>query len=210
MSGDEDLLARAKRGDRAAFGALVRVHQRRVHATALHIMGSHAEADDVTQDVFIRAFRALASFDGRSDLFTWLYRITVNTSLNHLRKHRRNQGLAREGERRMADSGQVPGGGSARVRSPREEAELGQHLSRVLEALAELSETLRVTLVLATVEGLSYRDVSEILEVPEGTVAWRINEARRQLRERLAGADEPLAEPSGSAPAKKTLEEPGS
>ncbi len=173
-------------------------------------MGSHAEADDVSQDVFVRAFRALPSFDGRSDLFTWLYRITVNTSLNHLRKHRRNEGLAREGERRMADSGQVPGGGSARVRSPREEAELGQRLARVLDALAALSETLRVTLVLAAVEGLSYRNISEILQIPEGTVAWRINEARRQLRERLEVADEPPPAQVGARPGKKTLEEPGS
>jgi RNA polymerase sigma-70 factor (ECF subfamily) len=212
MSGDDvdnDVIARAKRGDRSAFGELVRTHQRRVYATALHIMGNHAEADDVTQDAFIRAYRGLGSFDGRADFFTWLYRITVNTALNHIRSRKRVDNLAREGARKVADDGGRPESLGQRNRTPGEWAELGEEVSQVLTALAELSETLRVTLVLATVEGLPYRKIAEILEIPEGTVAWRINEARKQLRARLGGLED--APVGGSSehddPHKKALED---
>lgn len=206
MSGEDDLLARAKRGDRTAFGMLVKKHHRRVYATALHIMGNHAEADDVTQDAFLRAYRGLGGFDGRSDLFTWLYRITINTALNHIRSQKRADSIARAG---ADESGLGDGEGGldrpgARERSPREWAELGQEMQRVLDALWQLSPTLRVTLVLATVEGLPYRKISELLEIPEGTVAWRVNEARQKLRAILGG------EAAGPAPGKeKTLEDPG-
>lgn len=210
MSGDDDVIARAKRGDQSAFSELVRTHQRRVYATALHIMGNHAEADDVAQDAFIRAFRGLESFDGRADFFTWLYRITVNTALNHIRTRKRVDGLAREGARKVAEDGGRPESLGQQNRTPGEWAELGQEVSLVLSALAELSETLRVTLVLATVEGLPYRKIAEILEIPEGTVAWRINEARKQLRARLGATDEPalddLASPQETTP-KKALED---
>lgn len=188
MSGDdEDVLARAKRGDRRAFGQLVRKHQRRVYATALHIMGNHGDADDVTQDVFLRAYRALSKFDGRADLFTWLYRITVNTSLNHIRTRKRTQSIAREGAKQTSSNGSRPEKLGEVQRTPQQETEITERMRTVLTELCELSETLRVTLVLATVEGLPYRKIAEILEIPEGTVAWRVNEARRQLRERVAG-----------------------
>jgi RNA polymerase sigma-70 factor (ECF subfamily) len=185
MSGeDEDVLARAKRGDRRAFGQLVRKHQRRVYATALHIMGNHGDADDVTQDVFLRAYRALSKFDGRADLFTWLYRITVNTSLNHIRSRKRSQAIAREGAKEASD-GSRPEKLGVTPRTPQQQTEISERMRTVLGELCQLSETLRVTLVLATVEGLPYRKISEILEIPEGTVAWRVNEARKQLRERV-------------------------
>ncbi|HZJ64161.1 MAG TPA: sigma-70 family RNA polymerase sigma factor, partial [Kofleriaceae bacterium] len=89
MAEEDDDLERARRGDRDAFGRLVRRHQRRVYAAALHILGSHNDADDVAQEAFVRAYRGLAAFDGRADFFTWLYRITVNTALNALRSGRR-------------------------------------------------------------------------------------------------------------------------
>ena len=88
--GDEDPdLGRAREGDREAFGRLVRRHQRRVYAAALHILGNHSDADDATQETFVKAFRGLPQFDGRADFFTWLYRITVNTALNTLRGGKR-------------------------------------------------------------------------------------------------------------------------
>jgi RNA polymerase sigma-70 factor (ECF subfamily) len=178
MSGDDgDVLVRAKRGDRAAFATLIRKYQRRVYATAFHIKGNHGDADDVTQDALLRAYRGLAGFDGRADLFTWLYRITVNTALNHLRSKRRAQAaLGQAGE-----GGEQAGDGP----TPREWAEVGERMRRVLVAMTELSPTLRVTLALAAVEQLPYKQIAEILDIPEGTVAWRVNEARKQLRERL-------------------------
>src|SRR5450432_3658357 len=96
--GDADPdLDRARAGDREAFGRLVKRHQRRVYATALHILGNHSDADDATQEAFVRAFRGLATFDGRSDFFTWLYRITINTALNSLRAGKRGNALSQRG-----------------------------------------------------------------------------------------------------------------
>src|ERR1044071_6319703 len=90
-------LDRARGGDREAFGRLVRRHQRRVYAAALHILNNHSDADDATQEAFVRAYKGLASFDGRSDFFTWLYRITVNTALNALRSDKRGTALRTKG-----------------------------------------------------------------------------------------------------------------
>jgi len=177
MSDEADDLARARQGDRAAFGALVRRYQRRVYTTALHILTSHGDADDVTQETFVRAYRGIAGFDGRSDFFTWLYRITVNTALNHLRSNKRTGALA---DAVAAETEVAPP-----ERTPREWLALGQEVRRTLHAIAALSPPLRTTLVLATVEQLPYKQIAEILDVPEGTVAWRVNEARRLLRERL-------------------------
>jgi RNA polymerase sigma-70 factor (ECF subfamily) len=156
-----------------------------VYATALHIMGNHGDADDVSQDVFIRAYRALHSFDGRSDLFTWLYRITVNTALNHIRSKKRVDSIARAGATETNAEGGRPERLGVVPPTPRESAELGERMKQVIDEVCQLSPTLRVTLVLAAVEGLPYRKIAELLDIPEGTVAWRINEARKQLKDRM-------------------------
>ena len=85
---DRELVQQARGGDREAFGLFVRSHQKRVFRLALHLVQSGAEAEDVTQEAFVRAYQALARFDGRSEPFTWLYRITVNTSLNIIRSRK--------------------------------------------------------------------------------------------------------------------------
>ena len=184
---EDDDLARARQGDRAAFGALVRRYQRRVYATALHILTNHGDADDVTQETFVRAYRGMAGFDGRSDFFTWLYRITVNTALNYVRSNKRAGALADAAAE--ADD-------RAPNRTPAEWLALSEEMQRTLGAIAALSKPLRVTLVLATVEQLPYKQIADILDVPEGTVAWRVNEARRLLRERLGIKKSLIAEPS--------------
>jgi RNA polymerase sigma-70 factor, ECF subfamily len=187
MAEDEaDVIARARRGDRRAFNELVRTYQRRVYATALHITGNHGDADDVTQETFVRAYRGLSSFDGRSDLFTWLYRVTVNTALNLLRSGRRTQNLAAAGAIEVAAGGGRPERLGEAPATPAQLSQIEDRLRRVLDEVCALSPTLRITLVLATVEQLPYRKIAEILEIPEGTVAWRVNEARRKLRESLA------------------------
>ena len=187
MSEEEaDLLARARQGDTSAFGALVRRYQRRVYAAALHLTGNHSDADDVAQEAFVRAFRGLASFDGRADFFTWLYRITINTSLNRLRSRRRNAALDLAGATEVAQVGGRPEGLGAPQLAPDEQVALGREVREVLTAMAELSPTLRVTLVMATIESMSHKQIAAVLRVPEGTVAWRVNEARRLLRAKLA------------------------
>jgi RNA polymerase sigma-70 factor (ECF subfamily) len=193
MSDDSDDLVRARQGDRSAFGALVRRYQRRVYATALHILGNHGDADDVAQETFVRAYRGIATFDGRADFFTWLYRITVNTALNHVRSNKRSAALADAADTEADHGGGRPEALGVVQRTPAEWMTLDQDVRRVLEAIAGLSSTLRVTLVLATIEQLPYKQIAEILEVPEGTVAWRVNEARRLLKERLGLASHEVA-----------------
>lgn len=184
--GDEDPdVDRARQGDREAFGRLVARYQRRVYAAALHILGNHSDADDVAQEAFVRAFRALDSFDGRADFFTWLYRITVNTALNALRGGKRGTALAHKGGVEAAHVGGRPEALGQNAPDPAQKTQHAADVARVLDAIAELSPTLRVTLVLATIEDMPHKQIAEILEIPEGTVAWRVNEARRLLRQKL-------------------------
>ena len=192
MADEDPDLDRARQGDRDAFGRLVQRHQRRVYAAALHILGNHSDADDVTQETFVRAYRGLASFDGRADFFTWLYRITINTALNALRSDKRGAALSEKGGAEVAQLGGRPEALGQSAATPADKATQAREVLRVLDAVAQLSASLRVTLVLATVEELPHKMIAEILEIPEGTVAWRVNEARRLLKQRLSG-DEPTA-----------------
>jgi RNA polymerase sigma-70 factor (ECF subfamily) len=189
MADEDDDLDRARRGDRNAFGRLVRRYQRRVYAAALHILGNHSDADDATQEAFVRAYRGLASFDGRADFFTWLYRIAVNTALNALRSGKRGAALHQRGGAEAAHVGGRPEALGQGGRDPARHAEDAAEVARVLDAVTQLSPALRVTIVLATIEELPHKQIAEILEVPEGTVAWRVNEARRLLKLRLSEAE---------------------
>ncbi len=199
MADEDPDLDRARQGDREAFGRLVRRHQRRVYGAALHILGNHSDADDTTQEAFIRAFRGLSTFDGRADFFTWLYRITVNTALNALRSDKRGNALHQRGNDEARHVGGRPESLGQIGRTPAQQAQQTSDVARVLQAVGELSPSLRVTLVLATIEELPHKQIAEILEVPEGTVAWRVNEARRLLKQRLSG-DEQNAQPPLAVP----------
>ena len=191
--GEEDPdLDRARKGDREAFGRLVRRHQKRVYAAALHILGNHSDADDATQETFVRAFRGLQTFDGRADFFTWLYRITINTALNTMRTGKRGTALSQKSSTEAAHVGGRPEALGQHAQDPAQKTQVAADIARVLDAIAQLSPSLRVTLVLATIEELPHKQIAEILEIPEGTVAWRVNEARRLLRQRL-DPQEPLS-----------------
>ena len=172
-------IEQARKGDRGAFGRLVRRYQRRAYMTAFRMMGNHEDANDVTQEAFIRAFRGMSKFDARSNFFTWLYRIVVNVSLNHLRRSRRKRALSLDDvvlpERLHKQAGN----------DPRRATELRRMVQDVAEAMDQLPETLRATLVLVIMEGMSYREAAQVLECSEGTVGWRVHEARQKLRDRL-------------------------
>jgi RNA polymerase sigma-70 factor (ECF subfamily) len=203
MADEDPDLDRARHGDREAFGRLVRRHQRRVYAAALHILGNHSDADDATQEAFIRAFRGLATFDGRADFFTWLYRITVNTSLNGLRSDKRGYALHLRSNAEAQHVGGRPEALGQIAQNPAQQAQQTADVARVLQAVGELSPSLRVTLVLATIEELPHKQIAEILEIPEGTVAWRVNEARRLLKLRLSGEEPKASTPATSPTAVK-------
>jgi RNA polymerase sigma-70 factor (ECF subfamily) len=186
---DRELVDKARGGDAEAFGVFVRRHQRRVFRLAVHLLRNAAEAEDITQEAFVRAYGALDRFDGRSEPFTWLYRITVNLSLNAIRSRK---------TARTATTTDDPRIEAALVeRRPALSDPARQTTDRELAvALAEgidsLSESLRTTLVLVAVDGLSHAEAGQVLGCPEGTVAWRVHEARRKLKEflRERGHDE--------------------
>jgi len=176
---------RARRGDRQAFGLLVRHYQQRVYRTAFRMLGNHQDADDVSQEAFVRAYRGLSTFDGRSSFFTWIYRIVVNLAINQLQRRKRHPQVLFDADAldRVALSPELE---QRAASDPQKRLEFKRLVADIGAALDELSETLRATVVLVIFEGLSHREAAEILECPEGTVAWRVHEARRKLRERLA------------------------
>lgn len=166
------LIAEAASGNRGAFAQLVHRHRERVLRTAYGILGSAEEAEDVAQDVFIKVWNSLPTYRAQGSLASWLYRITVNTALDALR---------RRGEEVPLEDWQRD------VEEPPEEALLRRDLGeRVRRALAALPPGARSVLILREYEQLSYKEIAEVLQVPIGTVMSRLHYARKILKERLA------------------------
>src|SRR3954469_21146030 len=173
------LVAAAKAGDQGAFAALVTRYRKRIFALALHITGSSSEADDIAQDVFLKAYRALPEFEGRSQFFTWVYRMTVNRSLN-VRRDRARRGEAVVDDPRLELAIAV----DAR-NDPSREAELRQTYARLLNALDALAVDMRTTVILVSLQCLSHGEAAVVQSVSEGTIAWRMHEARRRLHDAM-------------------------
>jgi RNA polymerase sigma-70 factor (ECF subfamily) len=174
------LVTAAKAGDQRAFEALVVRYRKRIYALALHIAGSASEADDIAQDVFLKAYRALPQFEGRSQFFTWVYRMTVNRSLN-VRRDR-----ARRGEDTLDDPRLELAVAVDSRSNPGRAAELRQTYARLLRALDSLPIDMRTTVILVSMQGMSHGEVAVIQNLSEGTIAWRMHEARRRLQEAMA------------------------
>ena len=179
---EAELLQAAQGGDRRAFGQLVRLHQRRVRACAVQMLGAGGDADDAVQEAFVRAWRAIARFDGRSQLSTWLYRICVNVCLNHIRKRKRHD-AADIADPRMPEPVADPAQGGT---DPSRSLEIRQLQGRLEGALEGLSESLRTTVVMVLIQGMPQKEAAAVLGCSEGTIAWRVHEARRRLRLALA------------------------
>jgi RNA polymerase sigma-70 factor (ECF subfamily) len=174
------LVAEAQAGDQRAFEALVRRYRKRIFALALHITGSSSEADDITQEVFLKAYRALPQFEGRSQFFTWVYRMTVNRSLNSRRDR------ARRGEDTLDDPRLELAVAVDSRSNPHREAELRQTYARLLRALDSLPIDMRTTVILVSLQGMSHGEAAVIQKVSDGTIAWRMHEARRRLHDAMA------------------------
>jgi RNA polymerase sigma-70 factor, ECF subfamily len=169
------LLERLRAGDARAFEELVIGYQHRVFGVALRMLGSRAEAEEIAQEVFLRAYRAIREFRGEARLGTWLYGIAARLCLNRLASPDRR--LAR-GDEALADvAAPTPDAAGAAER-----AELDAALRA---AIAELPEDRRLVLVLRDVEGLSYDEIAETLAIDPGTVRSRLHRARLQLKEKL-------------------------
>jgi RNA polymerase sigma-70 factor, ECF subfamily len=180
---DRELVDRARGGDVGAFGQLVRRHQQRIHRLAMHVLRDATEAEDVMQETFIRAYQALARFDGRSEPYTWFYRIAVNLSLNVIRARRSARSLSESDDPRL--EALVSETRPSHMADPPGDAARKEVYGALCESIDELTETLRTTLILVCVDGRSHEEASQILGAPEGTIAWRVHEARRKLREAM-------------------------
>jgi RNA polymerase sigma-70 factor (ECF subfamily) len=174
------LVEAAKNGDQAAFDALVRRFRGRIFALALHLTGSRTEADDITQDAFLRAFKNLRHFEGRSEFFTWLYRIALNRALNVRRDRRRRITMSID-DPRLTMALEVDSGGD-----PRRAIELRETYTLLLRAFDGLSPILRTTVALTLLQGLNYKEAAVVLDTTEGTIAWRVHEARRKMQDAMA------------------------
>lgn len=173
------LLAGAQGGNVLAFDEIVRRYQRRVYATALRIVRRHDLADDVTQEAFLRAHRALASFDRERPFGPWICRIAANLAINHVRSPQ-----SREEALDEAGLGESPASGADGPLS----AVLENEARALLEAaVARLPAEQRAVFVLRTFEDLSYSEIAEALDLSVGTVMSRLSRAREKLRASLAG-----------------------
>lgn len=175
---DRELVDRWQRGDSKAFETLVTRHQRRVFRLLLRMLGSHADAEDVTQETFLNLHRHGHRFRSESRFSTFVYRVAANAALNRRRALARSQ--AREDALEQEESAAY--GGVEREPSPETVVGRAEVRARVQDALLELSTTLRLPLVLYDIEGLSYGEIASILEIAEGTVKSRIHRARQALR----------------------------
>lgn len=174
---DSTLVERCLAGDSEAWEDLVRQHTRRVYALCYRFTGRDSEAQDLTQDVFLRVFRALGSFRSTEGCFTtWLTRLTRNLLIDHYRRTR-NQ--------RITDSieEQLPRVEQGFVAVARPDSQLaGREASEMLQAaLGKLSPELRETIILRDLQEMEYREIADVLEIPEGTVKSRLNRGRAEL-----------------------------
>lgn len=181
---DQQLVERAQRGDKHAFELLVIKYQRRLGRLISRFVRDPAEAEDVTQDAFIKAYRALPGFRGDSAFYTWLYRIGINAAKNHLLSHGR-----RLSDQTVLDAAQAEeyeeGALLHEVATPENEL-MGKQVAEVVNtSLQQLPDDLRTALTLREIEGLSYEEIAEVMNCPIGTVRSRIFRAREAVAARL-------------------------
>ena len=181
--GDDKLVKRAKKGDSRAFDLLVLKYQGRVAQLVSRYVNNAAEVEDVTQEAFIKAYRALPKFRGDSAFYTWLYRIAANAAKNHL------VALGRRPTTDLAlddsESYEVPG--RLKDNESPDEVIMGQQLEAVIsQAIDALPLELKAALTLREFDGLSYDEIAEVLECPIGTVRSRIFRAREAIDQKVA------------------------
>jgi RNA polymerase sigma-70 factor (ECF subfamily) len=181
---EKALIARIQAGDKAACAECIEVHSPAVYRLALRLTENEAEAEDVMQETFLNAFKAIDSFEGRSSLSTWLYRITHNTAMMRLR--RPNPYMVSVEETMAFESSHIiPRQLFDWCCLPEEDFEDDEVRSQLERAIRELPEQFKSVFVLRELEGLSTRETADTLELSEGAVKVRLHRARLWLRERL-------------------------
>jgi len=181
---DRQLVARAQRGDKRAFELLVEKYQRKLARLLSRLIRDPAEVEDVTQEAFIKAYRALPAFRGDSAFYTWLYRIGINTAKNYLMAMGRRAPTSTEVEADEAE-GFEEGEQLRDINTP-ESVLLSKEIAETVNSTIErLPEELRTAIQLREIEGMSYEDIARVMDCPIGTVRSRIFRAREAIAERL-------------------------
>jgi len=178
---ESELVARARRGDLAAYDELIKRYQERIYATIYHMTSNHEDANDLAQESFLKAYQALKSFKGGSSFYTWLYRIAVNKTINFLkqRKNRQHMSLNDIDFQAEHDPDLVA---LVSDKTPRREAGLTELQEKLNAALLKLSEPHRLVVILHDVQGLSHEEIAKVMECNIGTVRSRLFYARQQLQ----------------------------
>lgn len=181
---DQELVERVQRGDKTAFDLLVLKYQHKIaNLVSRYVHDSH-EAQDVTQEAFIKAYRGLKNFRGESAFYTWLYRIAINTAKNHLVTMSRK--ISDTGIDAM-DAEQYEGGDALRENASPERQMMTDEIAQVVEkSIGDLPEDLRTAITLREFDGMSYEEIAEVMECPIGTVRSRIFRAREAIDNNLA------------------------
>ncbi len=191
---DDILLARSRAGQMAAFGELVERYQHRLYNAVLRMVANTDDAQEITQDAFVRALQGLRQFRGGSGFYTWLFRIGMNLSINFHRRRRKVQMTSLSAENPLTGT-QADGLAhlvDTETSGPVHRAQVNEEHRRVLAALDRLEPAARAVIVLRDIEDLDYAQIGHILDIPVGTVKSRIARARMTLRNMLLDAEEEL------------------
>ncbi len=180
---DEELVRRVQNGDKKAFDLLVIKYQNRIIQLINRYVRDHHESQDIAQETFVKAYRALASFRGDSAFYTWIYRIAINTAKNHLASRSRRP---TEDEIEVEVAEQFESENSLRDQETPEGILLSEELGHTIQhALDELPSELRMAITLRDMEGLSYDEIAEVMDCPVGTVRSRIFRAREAIDKKI-------------------------
>ena len=179
MMNEEKLISRAAKGDASAFNELLGAQEKRIYSVCLRMCGNHEDAQDCLQESMLRIYRAISSFKGQSSFSTWVYRVTMNTCLDELRKKKNKQTASLDG---LLDSGWSP---SDDCDTPEHHAIAEEKREAIHKAIADLPEDMRSAIVLRDIEGFSYDEISDMLSINVGTIKSRISRGREKLREKI-------------------------
>jgi RNA polymerase sigma-70 factor (ECF subfamily) len=179
------LVEGARRGDMGAYDALIRRYQERIYATVYHMTSNHEDANDLTQEAFIKAFQALKSFKGGSSFYTWIYRIAVNKTINFL-KQRKNHASMSLNDLDFNAEHDPDLVALISDNTPRRDLGLSELAEKLNGAMQKLSEHHRLVVTLHDVQGLSHEEIANIMDCNVGTVRSRLFYARQQLQAYLS------------------------
>lgn len=183
---DAELLARIRAGDKAACAQCIERHAPQVYRLALRLLHNEADAEDVMQETFLNAFQAIDSFEGRSTIATWLFRIAYNAAMSRLRRPTSNEASVEDTLDTAEEGATLPTQFFDWCCLPEQEfatSEVQRHLD---QAMQQLSPTLRTVFILRELEGLSVQETAETLDISQDVVKTRLHRARLSLREQLS------------------------